>query len=486
SLISACTTTADVLHKEPAGPVIVTEIPGPRSKELKNSLGHIQKMFSCNCCNDFSPYFEESTVYFPIDLMLNNFQNAEEVKFFVDYDKCIGNYIADVDGNLVLDFYSQISSLPLGYNHPAIVNAIQKEQNLALFANRPALGVFPPADYINLLNNALLSVIHMDLSLLRRLYEVFRLASHILTLQTFVSFQVAPEGMKRVVATMSGANSNENAIKTAFIWYMTKRRGGKGPSEADKDAALHQQKPGSPSLSILSFDKAFHGRTCACLSLCHTKGIHKVDIPAMDWPVAPYPEYKYPIEQHLSENQQEDQRCLSQVESLIDEWKDKKMDVAGLIVEPIQAEGGDNRASDDFYRELQHICKKPSRIFDTWFGDPSKLLMLEAVVKTLSKENLIDNVRKTGEVLLKGLQDLQVGFTKYPKILSCARGRGTFCAVTIASPAERDKIVKEMLQNGINLGGCGTHSIRFRPTLICQPKHVEIMLDRLKDVLANN
>jgi 4-aminobutyrate aminotransferase / (S)-3-amino-2-methylpropionate transaminase len=67
------------------------------------------------------------------------------------------------------------------------------------------------------------------------------------------------------------------------------KRGGKEPTKEDLESTLLNHTPGTPNLSILSFKKAFHGRTLAALTTTRSTPIHKLDIPAFDWPVAPFP-----------------------------------------------------------------------------------------------------------------------------------------------------------------------------------------------------
>lgn len=144
-----------------------------------------------------------------------------------------------------------------------------------------------------------------------------------------------------------------------FIAYRRKQRGENVDfSEADNETCMINQPPGCPQLSIMSFKGAFHGRTLGALSATHSKPIHKLDVPAFDWPIAPFPEYKYPLEEHVKENQKEDDRCLAIVEDLIHEYKKKGKDVAGIIIEPIQSEGGDNEASPEFFQKLQKLARK--------------------------------------------------------------------------------------------------------------------------------
>ena len=99
---------------------------------------------------------------------------------------------------------------------------------------------------------------------------------------------VAPKGMTRVGAAMCGSCSVESAFKHACIAYAQNRRGGMSvsPSEEEMSSCMMNQTPGSPDFSILSFNMAFHGRMFGSLSTTRTKAVHKIDMPAFDWPAA--------------------------------------------------------------------------------------------------------------------------------------------------------------------------------------------------------
>ncbi|KAJ1351056.1 Glutamyl-tRNA(Gln) amidotransferase subunit A (Glu-ADT subunit A) [Parelaphostrongylus tenuis] len=435
---------ASIASQEPAGPSVKSKIPGPTSMALKQKMDPLHQTTS--------------------------------VRLYVDYEKSFGNYMVDADGNTFLDIYTQISSLPLGYNHPDLVNAARNPEFITSLVSRPALGSFPRQDFPEGLAKALTSI--------------------------------APKGLKAVQTMLCGTSANENAIKQAFIWYMTKRRGGNPPDEAALASCMLQKQPGTPKLSVLGFQGAFHGRSLCMLSVTRSKAIHKVDIPAFDWPIAKFPRYKYPLSSNQAYNDAQDKECLQDVQEKIDEWKRKDQDVAVIIVEPIQAEGGDNYGSPAFFQKLQKIAadngicfivdevqtgggatgdiwahshwglssppdmvtfskklitggyfykedfrvKEAYRIYNTWVGDPTKLFLLQKVIEVIRRDGLIEKTRSVGEVFQKELTRLQ---SVHSSKLSQARGLGTFAAVDFPTAAERDKLVEKAIALGLHCGGCG-------------------------------
>jgi 4-aminobutyrate aminotransferase/(S)-3-amino-2-methylpropionate transaminase len=354
----------------------------------------------------------------------------------------------------------------------------------------------------------------------------------------------APKGLTQLVTMLCGSSANENAYKASMIAYENRRRGARGaPGKAsaeELDSAIVNQGPGSSQTVILSFHGAFHGRTFGALSTTHSKAMHKLDIPAFDWPVAPFPRLQYPLAENVAANEKEDLRCLAEVDAIMTRQKNQGRDVAAVVMEPIQAEGGDNHASGAFALGLRRLCTKhgasfivdevqtgggasglmwahehwqlpdgeepdfvcfskkmqtggyfhkPSvrpdvgyRIFNTWMGEPIKMLQLDTVLNVIKRDGLLENTQAAGVVLLEGLES---AVTAYPDVLTRARGLGTLCAVdTVQGGPQRDALVTKMRQRGVWVGGCGDNSIRLRPALIFTPMHAELFLTHLNAVCA--
>ncbi|EGV62174.1 4-aminobutyrate aminotransferase [Yamadazyma tenuis] len=465
-------TCATYFPGEPGAPVIKTSsVPGPISQQLNDKLGHV---------------FDNRATY-----------------FLTDYYNSIGNYISDADGNLMLDVYAQISSIPLGYNNPELIKTAKSDEMTNALINRPALACFPSTDYSKILSEGILAA--------------------------------APKGMSRVWTALAGSDANETAYKAAFMYQHTKRRGASDFSAEELESVMDNKVPGASDMVILSFDKSFHGRLFGSLSTTRSKAIHKLDIPAFNWPKAPFPSLKYPLDQFEAENRQEEDKCLSEFETIIKNYNGK---VAAIIVEPVQSEGGDNHATPYFFQQLRNITKEndvlmivdevqtgvgasgkfwahehfdlpsppdmvtfskkfqaagfyfssadlqpkqPYRQFNTWCGDPSKALIARTIYTEVAKHGLVESTSRVGDYLYGKLEALS---EKYP--IGNLRGQnfGTFIAWDCKDADQRAHLLGALRNKGINIGGCGDYSIRLRPPLVFEQKHADILVGALEAVYA--
>ncbi|KAI9723501.1 MAG: 4-aminobutyrate transaminase [Chrysothrix sp. TS-e1954] len=456
---------------EPTTPTILTSIPGPKSKEAIKDLDRVFDTRSLN--------------------------------MIANYRESFGNYIADLDGNVLLDVYAQIASIPVGYSNPALVKAALTPEMASALVNRPALGNFPQHDWADVLESGIL--------------------------------KVAPRGLGQVFTAMAGSDANETAYKAAFMWKRRVQRGeGREFTDEEMSSSMDNATPGSPDLSILSFKTGFHGRLFGSLSTTRSKPIHKLDIPAFPWPQASFPMLKYPREEFVAENKAEEARCLREVEELIKTWK---FPPAAVVVEPIQSEGGDNHASREFFAGLQEVCQrnevlfivdevqtgvgatgkfwahehwdlptppdmvtfskkaqtagyyygrsdlrptKPYRQFNTWMGDPARALLFRAIIEEIERLDLVKNTAVTGEYLYGGLSALA---QKHPDQIMNLRGDGMGTFIAWDSP-RRDEFLRDAKTVGVNIGGSGARAIRLRPMLVFQKHHANIFLESVEKILA--
>jgi 4-aminobutyrate aminotransferase/(S)-3-amino-2-methylpropionate transaminase len=399
--------------------------------------------------------------------------------------------------------YAQIASIPVGYNNAALRAAAQSEEMVAALINRPALGNFPSHNWAEILETGIL--------------------------------KVAPKGLNQVFTAMAGSDANETAYKAAFMYRRQQERGGPDVEYSAEDLAtsMTNHAPGSPNLSIMSFKSAFHGRLFGSLSTTRSKPIHKIDIPAFDWPQAIFPALKYPLEDHVEENAKIEAESLADVEQILTTFHNPPV---AVVVEPIQSEGGDNHASPAFFRGLRALTKKhnvllivdevqtgvgatgkfwaheywnletppdmvtfskkaqtagyyygnpglrpnkPYRQFNTWMGDPARAILFRAIINEVERLDLVANAASVGDYLFENLESLA---KKYPGEFQNLRGKGQGTFIAFDSP-RRDEFLKKAKTVGINIGGCGESAVRLRPMLIFQKHHADILLDGIEKIV---
>jgi 4-aminobutyrate aminotransferase / (S)-3-amino-2-methylpropionate transaminase len=258
-------------------------------------------------------------------------------------------------------------------------------------------------------------------------------------------------------------------------------------------------------------------------------------IPSFDWPVVPFPQLRYPLENFVKENAAEEERCLNAVKEVFKTWK---APIAACIVEPIQAEGGDRYASADFFRQLQMIIAEndaqfivdevqtgvcatgtywaheqwdlphspdyvifskkmqaagffyrdesrpdmPYRIYNTWLGDPSRIVLAGVINSWIANNDVQARVNHVGKTLIDGLHSLHELF---PDIVTNVRGQGTFCAFDLPDRDTQQQFLAITRKLGLFVGACGESTIRFRPMLVFGDKHCNIAIDILGSACAS-
>jgi len=113
-------------------------------------------------------------------------------------------------------------------------------------------------------------------------------------------------------------------------------------------------------------------------------------------------------------------------------------------------------------------------------GDPIRLLNFKHILRTIEADRLIYKTQHTGSYLRAQLSLME---KKYPQYINNVRGLGAFLAFDMPSADDCGLLVRDMLAQGINMGPCGANSIRIRPSLILENKHVDLFADRFEKML---
>jgi L-lysine 6-transaminase len=332
-----------------------------------------------------------------------------------------------------------------------------------------------------------------------------------------------PADMPHLFFVDGGALAVENALKTAFDWKIRKNlAAGKGEKGAQ----------------VIHFREAFHGRSGYTISLTNTADPRKhIYFPKFKWPRIINPKLHFPVTASvLAETIALENQAVAQIKHALQRNPE---DIAALIIEPIQGEGGDNHFRPEFFVQLrqladendflfivdevqtgmgatgkmwaiEHTGVKPdiivfgkkaqvcgiivgkrvdevpdnvfrvsSRINSTWGGNLVDMVRCQRYLEIMEEDRLVENASVMGEALLAGLTQLAAG----SDLLSNVRGRGMMLAFDLPDGRSRDIFRGLLLENGLVALKCGERSIRFRPMLDLSPADMENALAVVADSL---
>lgn len=414
--------------------------------------------------------------------VLNKHMLADGYDMVLDLENSKGPYLLDSkSGRNYLDFFTFFASNPLGMNHERLAGDSEFIRELGLTAiNKPSN-----------------SDIYTE-----------EMASFV---DTFSRVAI-PDYMTYAFFVSGGALAVENALKVAFDWKVQKNfRKGYRTEKGHK---------------VLHLDKAFHGRTGYTLSLTNTEPAKTKYFPKFDWPRISNPAITFPqTQEHIEEAEKLEKEAIAQAEQYFEIYKD---DIACIILEPIQGEGGDNHFRPEFHQALRDLADhhealliydevqtgigltgrfwcheyyvKPdiiafgkkaqvcgilaservdeietncfhvsSRINSTWGGNLVDMVRFKRILEVIEEEKLVAHAGKTGDYLQEKLRKL----SENHEYITNPRGRGLFCAIDLPDTHARNAFISECRENNLMILGCGSRTVRFRPPLTIKKEHLD-------------
>src|SRR5256884_106921 len=356
-------------------------------------------------------------------------------KIVIDLEKSHGSYMYDeATGRRLIDLYGFFGSLTIGFNHPYFDEPSVKEDLLR-------------AAKFKLANPDIYSEGYAEF------VDAFSRVAGFRPLDRYLFIE-------------GGALAIENTLKAAMDWKVRKNMAaGRGERGTE----------------ILHFRHAFHGRSGYTMSLTNTDP-RKTDLFAkFNWPRFSNPsiDFSLPEPRRTEDVIELEKKCEQEIMKFIAE---RGVDIAAIIIEPIQGEGGDNHFRGEWLQTLRRICDEnemllifdeiqcgmgttgrnwccehfsvkpdlmafgkkvqvcgvmagprldevqdnafrlPSRLNSTWGGNFTDMVRSTHYLRIIEEEKLVANAAKVGAHFLKSLQELQ----GTEPIVTAVRGRGIF------------------------------------------------------------
>ncbi len=405
-----------------------------------------------------------------------------------------GSYMTDArNGDKYLDLFTCFASMPIGMNHPKMIDPkfIQKIGEIAI--NKPSNSDLYTAEMAEFV-------------------------------KTFFNLAV-PSHFKYGFFIEGGALAIENALKTAFDWKVQKNF-----QKGYKFERGH---------NIMHFHQAFHGRTGYTMSLTNTDEKKIKYFPKFqNWPRITNPAIRFPMTgENLDMVKRLEKQAIEEMKQAFFEQKDH---IAAIIIEPIQGEGGDNHFRPEFLKTMRQLAdeneallifdevqtgvgitgtmwvheqlgvkpdimafgkkmqvcgivagkrvdevetnvfKVASRINSTWGGNLVDMTRAAKYLEIITEEKLVENAKNVGAHLQKRLVGLG---NQFPEFVSNARGRGLFSAFDMSTPELRDEFRKHCYTNKVIVLASGDKAIRFRPPVNLTKSQVDEGIDVMENVL---
>lgn len=370
------------------------------------------------------------------------------------YPICIkqgsGAMFEDMDGNKFLDWVGGVGVLNIGYSHPEVIEAVKKQTEKYFHT---IFNVYVHDGYV---------------TLAERLNEIMPCKGDV----------------KKTYFANSGAECDENAIKIAKAF--TKRSG------------------------VICFTGAFHGRTNLTMALT-AKKVYAVGMGPFPAGIyrAPYP-YLYRAPKGYTEAEAI-QYYIDELQRIFDEGAPAS-EIACMIVEPFQGEGGFIPAPIEWVKAVRKICDDngilmiadevqcgncrtgryyaseywaeagaapAGTIGGTFCGNPVSCAAALAVMDIMKRDDYAGKARHIGEVVMKRYKELQ---EKYP-VIGDVRGLGAMIGIELVKDKETKepateltaKLIQNAIQKGLLLENCGTagNVVRFLAPLTMTDEQME-------------
>ena len=427
--------------------------------------------------------------------IIARYQLADGYDIVLDIEKSKGPWLHDsVRDKPFLDCFTCFASWPLGYNHPGLNDPAFEQELLRVAKCNPSNSDVYTAE----------------------------MASFVEAFGTHAS----PEGFDHHFWIAGGSLAVENAMKTAFDWKARKL----GRTDFLDDVN---------DLTIVHFDQAFHGRSGYTMSVTNTIPDKVGLFPKFNWPRLSAPYCEYDLDGNICNDVQAlEDKTMEELEAVFRDAETHGI-IAGILIEPMQGEGGDRHFRPEFLARLreaadrmealllfdevqtgffgsgkqwlwqhkgvapdvvcfgkkaqvcgiyagsridevpENVFVRSSRINSTWGSNLVDMVRSRRFIELIVEHDYAANTLERGEQMLAGLRRIAADTGAFGNV----RGVGSLIAVDMETADLRNDAVSKLFEEHMMVLPCGIRSLRFRTPLNLEASDVDEILNRTEQAM---